>query len=730
MKNAIDAPVTEDSSRLEVRQIAPLRGATVAAMSLLVVVMMVAGDFTVAQPPQDADNSSEVASPPHDGAPLGQRIDDFELHDYLGAEHSLSDFAQSPIVVVAFLGTECPLARIYGAQLAELAQTYKPRNVAFVGIDANQQDTPTELGHFARKHGITFTLLKDPGNIVADQFGAQRTPEVFVLDQQRTVRYWGRIDDQFGVGYTRPAVNQNYLATAINELLAGQLVSTPRTEPVGCHIGRVTRVTPTGDITYANQISRIVQQRCVGCHRDDGIAPFALQTYEAVAAWAETIREVVEDQRMPPWHADPKYGHFVNDARMPLEEKELLDQWVDNGVPLGAVSDLPPQRAFVDGWALGEPDLVLTIPEPIRVTPSGVIDYQYVTIDPGFTEGKWVRASEIRPGVRSVVHHIIVFIHTRGADPILEERGVGFETVGAYVPGSPPMELTEGVARYVPPGSTFVFQIHYTPDGRERKDQSEIGLYFADPSTVRRTMQTGVAANLDFTIPAQAENYRVEAAHRFSHDMEIYSLSPHMHYRGKAFRFEATYPNGSREILLDVPRFDFNWQNVYRFDKPRFMPEGTLLRCVAHFDNSENNLSNPNPATPVRWGEQTWQEMMIGYFEGVFLNQDLTIPEPQLTPTANGNYLAHFRYKPDRPAKTVNVAGTFNEWNTISDPLVDADGDGVYTAEVIVAAGEHRYKFVIDSEYWTHDPASRILTGFLHESFLAVGPVTSPTTKE
>lgn len=656
-----------------------------------------------------------------DGQQLDRRIDDFKLQDYLGTEHALSDLDSSKIVVVAFIGTECPLAKLYGSRLASLAAKYESRGVAFVGISSNQQDTPTELGHFARRHGITFTLLKDPGNRIADQFRAERTPEVFVLDRERTVRYWGRIDDQFGVGYARSEPKEHYLAVAIDELLAGEPVSTPQREAVGCHIGRVTRTTPTGDITYTNEISRIVQRRCVECHRVDGIAPFALQSYEEVAAWAETICEVVEDERMPPWHANPKYGHFTNDARMPKDEKDLLYQWLANGVPRGSAEHLPPAREFIDGWALGEPDLVLKMPEPVTVAPTGVIDYQYVTIDPGFTEGKWVWASEIRPGVRSVVHHIIVFINPPGGDPILEERGVGFETVGSYVPGSPPMKLEDGVARYVPPGSTLVFQIHYTPDGSEQQDQSQIGLYFADPATIRRTMQTGVAANLDLVIPANAAHHRVEATHRFSHEMEIHALIPHMHFRGKAFRFEVTYPNGSREILLDVPRYDFNWQNSYRFAKPKFMPEGTLLKCVAHFDNSENNLSNPDPMISVRWGEQTWEEMMIGYFEGVFLNQNLAIPEPRLTPLGNGTYRARFTFKPDRPAQRVNLAGTFNEWNNTTHPLADPDGDGIFNVEAIVPTGEHRYKFVIDGNYWTHDPASRILTGFLHDSFFVAG---------
>lgn len=651
----------------------------------------------------------------------GSPVADFVLSDYLGVKHSLAEYSDQGMVAVTFLGTECPLASVYGSLLARLADKYQPHGVTFIGINSNQQDTPTELGRYARKHGIEFPLLKDPGNQIADRFGAQRTPEVFLLDRQRCVRYRGRIDDQFGVGYARPSATRNHLSQAIDELLADKPVTVPETEAVGCHIGRVHRATPRGNITYANQISRLIQRHCVDCHREDGIAPFNLQKYEDVAAWAETICEVVQDQRMPPWHANPQYGVFANDGRMSKEDKDLLFQWVDNGVPRGNESELPPPREFVDGWALGEPDLILKMPEPITVTPTGVMDYQYVTIDPGFTEGKWVAASEIRPGVESVVHHIIVFIDSPGADPILRERGVGFETAGAYVPGSPPMQLRAGIARYVPAGSTFVLQIHYTPDGIERKDQSEIGLYFADSATVQNTMQTGVVANLDFVIPPNDSDHRVEAAHRFSHDMEIHTLAPHMHYRGKSFRYELTYPNGVREVLLDIPKYDFNWQNVYRFAAPVFVPEGTLLKCVAHFDNSPGNPSNPDPTQQVRWGEQTWDEMMIGYFEAVFMNQNLSISEPEVTPAGDHRYRVRFSYIPDRPAKFVNVSGTFNGWNNSSHALRDDDGDGIFTTDVIVDAGEYRYKFVIDRDFWTHDPASRSLTGFLHESYFVAG---------
>src|SRR5262249_26772151 len=252
--------------------------------------------------------------------------------------------------IVAFLGTECPLSKLYGPRLDKLANEYRDQRVAFLGINSNRQDRPTEIAHYVRRHDIRFPLLKDPGNRVADQFAAVRPPEVFVLVSERTVRYWGAIDDQFGVGYSRPDATERFLVRAINELLAGQPVSRPGAPSVGCRIGRKSRKVPTGHVTYAKEISRILQRRCVECHRDGGIAPFALDSYAEVAGWAETIREVVTDERMPPWHANPKYGHFSNDNRMPQPERQILCQWIDNGAPEGSSADLPQPAAFVDGW--------------------------------------------------------------------------------------------------------------------------------------------------------------------------------------------------------------------------------------------------------------------------------------------------------------------------------------------------------------------------------------------
>lgn len=553
---------------------------------------------------------------PPDGA--GRQVADFSLRDYRGKEHSLNaifgqpatDGASAKLAVVAFVGCECPLAKQYAPRLTELAQEFQPRGVAFLAIDSNQQDSLSELAEFARTHKIEFPLLKDPGNAVADQFAAVRTPEVFVLDDRRVVRYRGRIDDQFVVGRRRPAATRRHLAIALEELLNGQPVRVPKTDVEGCHIGRLKRGEATSDVTYCNQIARLLDRHCVECHREGEAAPFALTRYDEVVGWAETVREVVEQGRMPPWFANPQYGAFHNDPRLTEEEKKLLAEWIDAGCPEGDRSQLPEPRQFTTGWQIPQPDRVIFIrDEAVDVPAEGVVAYQYYTVDPGFTEDTWIKAAECRPDNRAVVHHIVAFFVPPGE----KTRGRRGAMVG-FAPGMPPTVFPDGVAMKVPAGSKVVFQLHYTPNGTPQKDRSSLGLVFADPAEVREKVGGGMAANPLLQIPPGADNHEVHSQHRFDDDARLITLTPHMHLRGKSFRYEADYPDGSSEILLDIPRYDFNWQLRYHLAEPKLLPKGTLLRCTAHFDNSADNLANPDPSKTVRWGDQTWEEMMIGYF--------------------------------------------------------------------------------------------------------------------
>ncbi len=407
-------------------------------------------------------------------SPIGKQIEEFSLHDFRGKVHNLSDYKDSKAVVVAFIGIECPLAKLYVSRLEQIAADFGDKGVTVLAIDSNRQDSMTELTGFATRHKLTFPVLKDPDNKVADLFDAKRTPEAYLLDANGVVQYYGRIDDQYGqhlgengkrISYQLTEPRRKDLVIAVEETLAGNKISQPLTEAVGCLIGRVPDVKPTGEITFTKHISRILNKRCVECHRDGEIAPMSLTDYDEVAGWSEMIREVVDEERMPPWHANPEHGEFVNDCRLSGEEKEQIFAWVENGSPEGDPADLPEPPTFVDGWMAGTPDqIVYMSDEPFQVAAEGTVEYQFFEVDPGWTEDKWIKVAESRPGNRAVVHHILCFVRSPSGGQGFG-RGIGI----GYAPGTPPIVFDSETAMYVPAGSKLLFQLHYTPNGTASK---------------------------------------------------------------------------------------------------------------------------------------------------------------------------------------------------------------------------------------------------------------------
>jgi peroxiredoxin len=556
-----------------------------------------------------------------------RKVGDFRLKDPRDQQTiALTDLKDKKAIVVVFLGTECPISNSFLPVLAELHAQYQDKGVAFLGINANSQDGLERVADHARRHAIPFPVLKDAGNKVADQFSARRTPEAFVLDGLGTIKYRGRIDDQFGIGYARPGKpTRRDLAAALDEVLAGKPVSVATTTPAGCLIGRVARPKADGTITYAKHVSRIVQKNCQECHRPGRIGPMSLLTFDDVVSWSDTIREAVSEGRMPPWHADPRYGKFRNDRRLSKEDRETLLSWLDHGMPRGDDKDLPPPRKFPEGWTIGKPDLIVQMPRAYDVparAPKGGIPYRYFTVDPGFQEDRWIERAEAKAGAPAVVHHIVVFILPKGE--LFNPEAPGAVLCGT-APGDMPMELPPGLAKKVPAGARLIFQMHYTPNGKPYRDRSSVGMVFAKEPPRHRVLTKPVHNPRFLTrfdkIPAGADNYKIEAEHVFSRDAHLLGFMPHMHLRGKDFLYEAIYPDGQKEILLSVPRYNFGWQSVYRLARPAAIPKGAKLHCVAHFDNSAKNPSNPDPTQTVYWGDQTWEEMMIGWID-YYLDND------------------------------------------------------------------------------------------------------------
>ncbi len=549
----------------------------------------------------------------------------FSLKDSNGATWTLADQKDKKAVVVLFLGTECPINNQYLPRLAELYNEYRDKGVAFVGINSNVQDTATRVAAHVKANDIPFPVLKDVGNVVADDFGARRTPEAFLLSPTGRVLYQGRIDDQIGIGYKRKEPTERYLARAIDETLAGKSVTTPLTDAPGCIIARTIKPKETGTITFTKHVSRILQNRCQECHRAGEVGPMPLISYEDALSWQGMIEEVVSEGRMPPWGADPKHGKFANDRRLTDEEKETLLGWIKQGCPKGDDKDLPAPKEYPSGWTIGKPDVVFEMDREFTVPADAGdrgIRYQYFRVPTNFTEDRWVQAAECKPGAREVVHHIIVYVvHPdsikKGDRPGAGVDGIGNGFLAAWAPGDMPMNLPPDHAKRIPKGSLLVFQMHYTPDGIERKDRSSVGLIFAKEPPKYEVKTRGIAQRF-IMIPPNASNHEVKSRTTFNRDVILMSMLPHMHLRGKDFKYEVTFPDGRKDTLLWVPRYDFNWQSNYRLQTPLKLPAGTRIDCTAHFDNSKNNPNNPDPSKPVFWGDQTWEEMMIGFVDYAF----------------------------------------------------------------------------------------------------------------
>ncbi|MGQ0735033.1 MAG: thiol-disulfide isomerase [Acidobacteriota bacterium] len=378
--------------------------------------------------------------------------------------------------------------------------------------------------------------------------------------------------------------------------------------------------------TFARDIAPIVFAKCSACHRPGAMAPMSLMTYEDARPWARAIKIKVTRREMPPWGADPAIGRFRNDPSLTDAEIATIARWADSGAPEGDRSDLPTPPVFADGWSIGQPDLVFRMVHPFKVPADGVVPYSYITIPTNLDRDIWIKAVELKPSDRRVVHHIISDLVEGNGQPtdptpkLTRDRtrkevpsGLG----AGLVPGRLYEAFDEGVVRRIPAGAEIVLQMHYTTIGVPVTDQTEIGVVLAEPPAPgqkRRLVAGGQMPNTTFVIPPGHPSYEVSAQKVIDRDTYLDSLYPHMHLRGKDVKYTLTLPDGREETLLSVPRYDFNWQTRYQLAAPKFMPKGSILKVIAHFDNSASNTFNPDPAQTVRWGDQSWEEMLIGYY--------------------------------------------------------------------------------------------------------------------
>jgi hypothetical protein len=372
------------------------------------------------------------------------------------------------------------------------------------------------------------------------------------------------------------------------------------------------------NVTFSKDVAPIFYQSCTGCHRPGEVAPMSLLTYKDARPWAKAIREKVVSKEMPPWHADPKHGEWLNDRRISQDAIDKIVAWVDRGAREGDPKDLPPAPKYTEGWRIGKPDETFSIPEQ-AVPADGVVSYQYLTVPTNFKEDRWITAAEIRSTGHDAVHHVIVFFQEPGTSRAEARLLVGF------APGEQPAMYAPGFARKVPAGSNLVFQVHYTPNGAATRDITTVGLIYAK-APVKYAVLTRPILDNRFVIPAGDPNYEVKSTYTFNESAHLYSFMPHMHLRGKDFEYRAVFPDGTSKILLSVPHYDFSWQTYYVTKDPVAVPKGTRIECVAHYDNSTGNKYNPDPTKVVRWGDQTWEEMMIGWLSFVYDNPPAAKP--------------------------------------------------------------------------------------------------------
>jgi hypothetical protein len=416
-------------------------------------------------------------------------------------------------------------------------------------------------------------------------------------------------------------------------------------------------------VTFYRDVLPVLQKNCQECHRPGEIGPMPLLSYDQARPWAKSIKQAVLAKKMPPWFADPAHGHFSNDRRLNDADVKTLVAWADAGAPEGNAKDGPAPVKWLEGWNIGKPDYTIEMPVEYHVPASGVIDYTYIIVPSGFTEDKWVQAAELRPSNRAVVHHANVSVRPPGsqtyrdypvgvffvpsknrqkssAPPAPGAASLSDDYLVGYTPGKQAIDLTSNEARLIPAGSDFVFQMHYTPNGKELNDRTKVGIVFAKNPPQKRVSRI-VASNASFVIPPGDPNYRVDASITFATDAEIVSLKPHMHLRGKWMEVRVIYPTGEKETLLNVPKYDFSWQMDYIPIRPITVPKGTRFEVSAGFDNSPNNPFNPDPKAAIRWGDQSFDEMMGNFFEVAY--------DPKLDPS-------QLLVKPNRDAKTAAVA--------------------------------------------------------------------------
>lgn len=527
------------------------------------------------------------------------------------------------LTVTAYLSTDCPVAARQSPRLAALARTYGEKGVEFIAYFPNEGESRSKISQYAKERKFDFPVQLDMGGTHAAADKVEIVPTVVLKDDSGKVLYFGALDDN----KVDAQVKRSYLSDALEAAVKGAPVPVSKTDSFGCFLMVGPKPPSVKEVTYADHVAAIVNDHCVECHRVGETAPFSLEGYENTRKWARMIALVTERGTMPPWGAVEGIGNFHGENRLSDLELATLKSWSEAGAPRGDKSKEPAVPTFKSGWELGEPDMVVKMPEPSKVSAEGSDEYWNFVIDPKLGKTVYVKAMDVKPGNRKIVHHVIAFIDEKGrADKLVNSPkgdgksayltfgGVGFNpdgAIGGWAPGVRARKLPDGASFVLKPGSKIIMQVHYHKSGKEEVDLTSMGLYLDDKPPVH-PVEIGWLANPFINIPAGKADASFKWEIPIPGDIRLYSLMPHMHLLGKEMKATLVHPDKTEEPLIAVDRYDFNWQLVYSLKEPKLIKAGSRIRVEAVYDNSADNPNNPSdPPKNVRWGEETTDEMML-----------------------------------------------------------------------------------------------------------------------
>ncbi len=561
------------------------------------------------------------------------KVGDFGLIDHHGDQHQLTRLGFNKAVVVISQANSCEANLNDMHKYKLLRSTWEEQGVQVMMLNASAKDNRDTIRRTAEIYDIDFPILVDDSQLVAESLGIKQAGEILVLEPKtRKVVFRGQLDKPVRRRRGDDAENAKPVPQPLKESLAKIVAGEEIAETVSVEVEDngcgyefpAAQMHAKAVPDYAKDVAPILQENCASCHVEGGIGPFAMDSYDLVRGWAPMMREVIMTKRMPPAQVDPYYNHFTNANYLTVEETQTLVHWFEAGAPRGNSKEDPMKNVsrVAQGWQLGEPDAIIDVPE-FTVPATGVLDYLNPTLDLDFAEDKYIEAVQFIPGDTRAMHHLLANIVSPNNDEAMDEENVR-DFLEGYAPGKTDVTVfPEGTAVFLPKGFDMRLSVHYTPFGKEVLDRTKIGLYFADEKPKYKFLTKSISyGGSNIEIRPNDYHHAMNMTYVWEDDVMLYALRPHMHYRGKSFRFTAIFPDGERKVLLNVPNYNFAWQPTYRLAEPIYLPAGTRVVNDAVFDNSEFNVGVPEPDQMAKGGPQSWDEMFIGYYTYTVLGED------------------------------------------------------------------------------------------------------------